>query len=332
MLEAERILVLDQDNIGHDLDWAVFATFGELILRPRTGADEISSILNEHRPAIIVANRPIFSAEILALGARNGLGLICLTATGINTVDLAAARHNRIAICNIVGYSTDSVAQHTFALALELINRSAQLHERALSWHQRVGESPENPPPWTDLSRGIHELAGKTWGIIGLGTIGHKVASIAAAFGCRVIWASVGGMRRHEAWPQSNLEELLLESDIVSIHSPITDASRNLITRRQLSLMKPSALLINVGRGGIVNESDLAAVLQEGLIAGAGIDVLWPEPPLADNPLLAIPPNGRLLLTPHVAWAAVEARQRALAECAANITAWKQGLRRNRVD
>jgi glycerate dehydrogenase len=288
----------------------------------------------------VVANRPLFGAGIIQAAAApaGALRLICLTATGTNTVDLAAARGAGLAVCNVIGYSTDSVAQQTFALVLGLLNQPARFDGLARSWHRRraAAPAPEAAPAWTPLDLPIHELAGKTWGIIGLGAIGRRVAGLAQAFGCRVVWTSASGAGRDEAWPRLELERLLETSDIVSIHSPINDRTRGLLDAAALARMKPGSLLVNAGRGGIVDEAALAARLSVGDRAtgrpgAAALDVLWPEPPEAANPLFAVD-SERLLITPHVAWAAVEARQRVVDECAANLAAWLDGQRRNRVD
>ena len=322
-----KVFVPDRDNIGHDLDWSVLDRFGQLIIYDRTSDAELAINLARLDPDVVVANRPIFSATALAALVPAGRPrLICLSATGTNTVDLPAARQRGIAVCNVVGYSTDSVAQHTLALALGLLNRVESRDRQARAWTQQPTGSS-----WTDLSQPIHELAGKTWGIIGLGAIGRRVATIATSLGCNVVWTSPSGSTRPETWPQIDLPTLLASSDIVSIHSPITEQTRGLIGMTQMQLMKPSALLLNLGRGGIIDESALAACLTAGHLGGAALDVLWPEPPTADNPLLRLPAE-RLILTPHVAWAAVEARQRLLEECGRNIDSWLMGGRRNRVD
>lgn len=328
MSEDLGILVLDQENIGYDLNYSALARFGPLSLRPNIGPDSLAEVVAQTRARVLVCNRPPFSADTLDQIARLGVRLICLTATGTNTVDLGAAALQGIAVCNIKGYATNSVAQHTFALALELINQTKRQDAAARTWHAQPGRKPG---PWTNLELSFNELAGKTWGIIGMGAIGRAVAVIAQAFGCAVVWASAGESQRAEAWPRLPIDDLLQASDIVSVHSPITDSSRDLLDQRRISLMKGGAYLINVGRGGIVNEAALALALRQKTIAGAGIDVLWPEPPLADNPLLALPPDCRLIITPHVAWAAIEARQRAIDECALNIAAWLRGEARNRV-
>jgi glycerate dehydrogenase len=333
-----RILVADRAYIGHDLSYASLARHGKLAIRELSPDGELAGILARERPDVVVANRCRFTRAVLEAAAEGPtpLRLICITATGTNTVDLEAAARLGVAVCNVVGYSTDSVAQHTFALVLELLNRSAGLDGQARGWHARCAVAPAGQAPaWTPLDRPIRELAGKRWGIIGLGAIGRRVAGIACAFGCQVAWTSASGSERPEAWPHLPLEELLAVSDIVSIHSPITEQSRGLLGAGQLSRMKPGSLLVNAGRGGIVDEAALAAALGRdneatGRPGMAALDVLLPEPPEAGNPLFRVGQD-RLLITPHVAWAAVEARQRVVDECAANLADWLAGGRRNRV-
>lgn len=321
-----RMIVLDQANIGTDLDYGGLKDLGDLGLQSLVADENLAAFVRTAQVPILIANRPLFPKPVLEACKESGVKLICLTATGTNTVNLDAARELGIAVCNIVGYSTEAVTQHTFALVFALLNHCATFHQWAVgkTWLGKYG--------WTDLSRPIHELSGQRWGVIGLGAIGRRVASMAEAFGCDVYWSSVSGKAREEQFPRLGLDELLATCDIVSIHAPLNDDSRGLLNYRRMSAMKKNALLVNVGRGGIIVEEDLARILQEGKITGAGLDVLWPEPPRSDNPLLDPALGERLVLTPHVAWAAVEARQRALAETKLNIQSWLEGGRRNRVD
>jgi glycerate dehydrogenase len=335
---APRILVADRNYIGHDISYDSLARHGELTIRDFSPDDELTGILRREKPVAVLANRCRFTRPVLeaAATAPSPLRLICLTATGTNTVDLEAAADLGIAVCNVVGYSTDSVAQHTFALVLELLNRPADLDRQARGWLARRAVAPAGPwPAWTPLDRPIRELAGKRWGIIGLGAIGRRVAGIASAFGCQVTWTSASGAERPEAWPRLPLEELLAASDIVSIHSPITEKSRGLLGAGQLAAMKPGSLLVNAGRGGIVDEAALAAALRRDDAASgrpgmAALDVLLPEPPEPGNPLFGVAAD-RIVITPHMAWAAIEARQRVVDECAANLADWLAGGRRCRV-
>ncbi len=277
---------------------------------------------------VAISNKVTIDAATLA--ACPDLKLICISATGTNNVDLAAAKQQGVTVCNVRAYATPSVVQHTFALMLSL---SIQLgkYRRAVM----KGEWQRHPH-FCMLDYPIQELAGKTLGIVGYGELGKNVARVATAFGMQVLISQRPGTtplpRPQEVGkPKADrlpLNKLLSEVDILTLHCPLTQATENLIGAAELALMKPSALLINTARGGIVNEQALADALRDHVIAGAGIDVLTEEPPTDGNPLLADDiPN--LILTPHIAWASRESRQRLLAEVAANIQAFEAGTPRN---
>jgi lactate dehydrogenase-like 2-hydroxyacid dehydrogenase len=321
-----HIAIIDRENIGLDLEYGKLETLGSLTIHENLEPREVMDYLATAKPRILIANRTLFPREIIGTGAAHGLGLICLTATGFNTVDLEAAREHGVGVCNIVGYSTDAVAQHSFALVLSLANRLGDFHR----W--TVGKDWPAAGAYTNLALPYAELAGKRWGIAGYGAIGRRVASLARAFGCEVVRLEVSGVARQEDTPAVEKEEFFRTCDVVSIHAPINDRSRGLVGTRELALMKPRAILVNVGRGGIVDEAALATALDQGLLGGVGLDVLWPEPPAKDHPLLTDRWGPKLILTPHVAWAAQEARQRAVDEVGLNIAAWLAGTRRNRVD
>lgn len=269
---------------------------------------------------IAVTNKVVLDRPVLE-GAGN-LRLICIAATGTNNVDLDAAREQGIAVANVVGYATPSVVQHVFALILALTTRLPD-YQRAIAsgaWQRHDRFCLMDYP--------IRELAGRTLGVVGFGELGRAVAQVAEAFGMRVLIAArPGGPVREGRWP---LDRLLSEVDVLSLHCPLTEATRGLIGARELGLMRPDALLINTARGGIVDESALAAALRAGTIGGAGVDVLSVEPPRGGHPLLesGIP---NLIVTPHIAWASREARQRVVEEIAANIAAFLAGRMRNRV-
>lgn len=269
--------------------------------------------------ATIVVTNKIVLDEPLLRGARD-LKLICVTATGVNNIDVEAARRHGIAVCNVTGYATASVVQHTFALILALVTRLPE-HQRDVAqgrWQQS--------PHFCLLDHPIWELAGKTLGIVGYGTLGRAVADVARAFGMKVLVAARAGT--DGAADRVPLHELLAHVDVLSLHAPLTSETRNLIGARELALMKPHALLINTARGGIVDEAALAQALRAERLGGAGVDVLTAEPPGDDNPLLA-PDIPHLIVTPHVAWASREARQRLIDEVAANIRAYTAGTPRN---
>ncbi len=256
------------------------------------------------------------------IAANPDLRLVALTATGTNNVDLEAAREHGVAVCNIVDYCTASVVQHVFAVLLALTHRLRE-YDRALkagAWEHADGAPLPAFP--------IRELAGRTLGIVGYGTLGRGVARVAEAFGMSVVVANRAGGAAEPG--RLALEALLTRVDVLSLHCPITPATRHLIGARELALMKPDAVLINTARGGLVDAAALASALRAGRLGGAAIDVLEEEPPERGNPLLA-PDLANLIVTPHTAWGAREARQRAIDEVAANAEAFLRGERRNRV-
>ena len=316
-----KITFLDVGSLGPGVDPTGFSQWGEVTLWDNTTPKETALRLQETEVA--VANRIVFDEAVFAACPK--LRLVLLTATGYNTVDLPAARARGVAVCNVVGYSTESVAQHTFALLLALMEQTTWLDTYAKTrW---AGSSS-----FGQLARPFHEIGGKTWGILGLGNIGSRVAGLARAFGARPVYYSTSGVDRPGALPRLDLETLLRTSDIVTIHSPLNDRTRGLIGPKELGWMKPSSYLVNVGRGGIVDEAALAAALEAGTLAGAALDVTLPEPPEPSNPLLKLKHPERLVLSPHLAWASVESRNRCVDETALNLEAWLAGTRRNRVD
>jgi glycerate dehydrogenase len=255
------------------------------------------------------------------LGAAPDLKLIVLSATGTDNIDLKAAKELGIAVCNVRGYCTASVAQHVWALILSLTQHLSGWHRLAVDGSWARGE-------FNELAYPIRELAGRTLGIVGWGELGRAVAKAAEAFGMRVIVCNRPGTALVDG--RVPLEELLATADVVSLHCPLTPSSRGLIGTQELARMKPDALLINTARGALVDGAALALALKEGRLGGAGIDVLPAEPPADDEPLID-PGVPNLIVTPHVAWAAFEARQRCLDEMAANIRDFLEGGRRGRV-
>jgi glycerate dehydrogenase len=316
-----KIIFLDAGSLGPGVDLLAFSRWGEVELWDNTARSERAARLAGARVA--VANRVPFDDELFS--ACPELRLVLLTATGYNNVDVAAAARHGVAVCNVVGYSTESVAQHTFALLLALMEQSVWLDGYAKTrW---AGSTS-----FGHLDRPFHEIAGKAWGIVGLGHIGGRVAALAQAFGAHVSYFSTSGQDRSTALPRLELEPLLRSSDIVTIHSPYNDLTKGLLGARELAWMKPTAYLVNVGRGGIVDEAALAEALDAGRLGGAALDVTLPEPPEPGNPLLALQHPERLVLSPHLAWASVESRNRCLHEVGLNLQAWLDGQRRNRVD
>lgn len=270
---------------------------------------------------IVVSNKVVLDRRSLA-GAPN-LKLICITATGVNNVDLEAAREMDIRVCNVVRYATPAVVQHVLGLILALTTRLSDYRQAVARGDWRRSDQ------FCLLDFPIRELAGRTLGIVGYGELGQAVGRVAEAFGMELLIAQRPGAPEQPG--RIPLDGLLQRADVVTLHCPLTDATRNLIGTRELALMKPDALLINTARGGIVDEPALTEALRKGVIGGAGVDVLTQEPPKDGNPLLA-PDIPNLIVTPHIAWASRESRQRLIDEVALNIEAFLEGRERNRVN
>lgn len=310
---------METDTLGEDVDLSPFHQLGEVIKYPCS--DEAQNAARIQEAEVIIVNKIPMNAKTLD-GAKN-LKLICITGTGTNIVDFNYTNDRNITVANVKGYSTQSVVQHTFALFFYVYEK--------LSYYDQFVKSGEytRSDIFSHFIMKFHELAGKTWGIIGLGEIGRGVAEVAKHFGCRIIYYSTSGKNTNPNYEQVNLEELLRESDVISIHAPLNQATRDLIGESELRKMKKEAILLNLGRGPIIKEEALAKALQENWIAGAGLDVLSQEPMSPTNPLIQIKDSTKLIITPHIAWATVEARQRVTQEVYQNIVAFKNGEERN---
>ncbi|MGH8136337.1 MAG: D-2-hydroxyacid dehydrogenase [Steroidobacteraceae bacterium] len=315
-----RAVFLDFGTVSNDdLDTASLErVVPGLRLHEQTSAAQVAERIAGFE--VVFANKAVINRA--AIAANPQLRLIALTATGVDNVDLAAAREAGIAVCNLHDYCTQSVVQHVFAMLLALTHR---LHDygqlvRAGGW-QQAGQ-------FSTFPHVIRELQGRVFGIVGLGTLGRAVGRTAAAFGMQVEIANRPGVPKLQG--RADLDELLPRVDVLSLHCPLTDATRGLIGAARLARMKADAVLINTARGALVDATALAEALKSGRLGGAGIDVLEREPPPPGHPLLnpAIP---NLILTPHIAWAAREARQRCLDELALNVAAFREGRSRNRV-
>lgn len=305
MLAAEdennmKIVFLDRKSIGEDISLEAFNAFGEVVIYDFSTLEEVPARVED--ADVIILNKTLINEK--TVGSAKKLKLVCVTATGTNNLDKEYLESRGIAWRNVAGYSTDSVAQHTFALLF-------YLYDHMYYYDQYVkSEKYVDDKLFTHFANHFHEISGMTWGIIGLGAIGRKVADIAKVFGAKVIYYSTSGKNNNPDYERVSFEELLTRSDIVSIHAPLTDDTLHLMDASAFAKMKKNAILINVGRGPIIVESDLADALENGIIAGAGLDVLDIEPMSYDNPLRRIKDSNRLVITPHVAWAATEARQR----------------------
>ncbi len=317
-----KVVELDRNTLGYDIDTSVFKDFGEFV---EYESDEAANNREHVKDAdVVIFNKAVMNEEMLK-DAPN-VKLLCITATGYDNIDLEYCRKRGIAACNVKAYSTPAVAQHTFALALYVLEKISYYDDFVKSG----GYSSQSG--FCNFDEKYNELEGKTWGIIGMGNIGKAVARIATAFGCNVIHYSASGSKSDAPYEQVTFDELLSRSDVLSIHSPLSDKTRGIMNMDAFKKMKKSAILVNVARGPIVNEADLADALDQGIIAGAGLDVLSKEPMSADNPLGRIKDSRKLIITPHMAWASVEARQRCCDEVYRNIEAFIKGESRNRVD
>ncbi|HIE59592.1 MAG TPA: D-2-hydroxyacid dehydrogenase [Hydrogenothermaceae bacterium] len=316
-----KLVILDAKTLGNDIDLSGFSQFGEVEIFQTTKPEETLERVKDKD--IVITNKVIIDKNIID-NAPN-LKLICVAATGVNNIDIKYAKQRGIQVRNVAGYSTESVVQHTFAMLFYLLENLRYYDD-----YVKSGEYAKSDI-FTHLGKPFWEVRGKTWGIIGLGTIGRRVADVASSFGANIIYYSTSGVKRKEKYPRVSLEELLKTSDIVSIHAPLNEKTKGLIGYEQIKLMKPTAYLLNLGRGGIVIEEDLAKALDESLIAGAGLDVLEKEPIAEDNPLLKIKNKEKLFITPHIAWTSIEARKTLINEIIENIKAFLEGKDRNRV-
>lgn len=295
-----KMVFLDANSIGSDIDLSDFSKLGEVVRYGYT--DECDMPQRIMDADVIIVNKMEVNAE--TVGEAPKLKLVCVTATGTNNLDKEFLDARSIAWRNVAGYSTENVAQHTFALLFSLLEK--------MSYYDAYVKSGryENDRMFTHFSNVFHELCGSTWGIIGLGNIGRRVADIAKAFGCHVIYYSTSGKHEEEGYERVDLDILLKTSDIVSVHAPLNENTLDLMDKEAFAKMKNSAIFINVGRGPIVVEEDLADALEKGEIAAAGLDVLRQEPMASDNPLGRIKDSTKLIITPHIAWASIEARTR----------------------
>lgn len=304
------IVFLDADTLGEDDCFLELTRIGNLTVYPNTLPEQRIERLQGKE--IAITNKVVIDKEVME--ASPELKLICVAATGMNNIDLDYASHQGIAVKNVAGYSTESVVQHTFAMIFCLLGNLSYY----LNYVKDGSYARSNM--FTHHGRPFHELSGKQFGIVGMGTIGRRVAEAAAAFGADVIYYSTTQKNLNAGYKSVPLDTLLSDSDIVSIHCPLNDSTRDLITYEHLRLMKNQAILINTGRGGIINESDLACALNDNLIAGAALDVMNQEPPDPSNPLFQLNNPEKLLVTPHIAWASVESRERLMQGIISNIT------------
>ena len=295
-----KIVFLDAKSIGEDIDLSGFKQLGEVVRYDFSTPAEARERTKD--ADVIILNKVVIDEQSIGEAAK--LKLVCVTATGTNNLDKEYLAARGIEWRNVAGYSTESVAQHTFALLFYLLEK-LRYYDDYVKSEKYIGDTI-----FTHFAKHFHELCGMTWGIIGLGNIGRRVADIAKLFGCRVIYYSTSGKNSQPGYERVDFDTLLRESDIVSVHAPLDENTKGLMNREAFAKMKKTAIFLNLGRGPIVVEQDLADALTQEVIAAAGLDVLSVEPMSADNPLRAIKDSQRLIITPHIAWASVEARTR----------------------
>lgn len=300
-----KIVFLDEYTLG-GADLSSIRALGEYVGYESTKPEEV--VERAQGAEVVIVNKVVIGESEMA--QLPDLQLICVAATGVNNIDLEAAKRHNISVRNAVGYSTHTVAEATLGSVLALLRQNCYYDRYVKSGaYSASGE-------WVNFDRPTHRLWGKNWGVVGMGNIGREVARLAEAFGCKVAYASTSGAVRKEAYEQMTLDELLAWADVISVHCPLNDATRGLIDSEQISKMKPTALIVNVARGGIVVEEAVRRALDEGKIADAAFDVYPSEPMPADSPLLHTADPDKLLLSPHNAWSAVESIE-ALVECIA---------------
>lgn len=317
----KKIVILDGKTLG-DIKLEKLSEIGEVKYYDTTDISEVKERVREAN--IVLTNKVVLNRENLS--DANNLEFIAEVATGFNNIDVEYAKEKGIGVANVAGYSTNAVVQHTFAVALALLDEVTYYDS-----YVKNGEYSKSGL-FTCLDKPYYEIEGKTWGIIGLGNIGRKVAKIAEAFGAKVVYYSTTGNNSNDEFSRVSFDELLSRSDIISIHAPLSNNTLGLLDYEALCKMKNSAILVNMGRGPIVVEEDLARAIDENKIRGAALDVFEVEPININSPLLTMKNKDKIILSPHIAWASVEARERLFNEVVENIIAFYNGEIRNRVD
>ncbi len=302
-----KIVILDRATLGFDIDMSIFETLGEVESFDVT--NETQTINRVKNADIVITNKVVISKEVMD---NSNLKLICISATGTNNVDLEYAKQKNIQVKNVAGYSSSSVVQLAFSMIFQIVQK--------LDYYKKYVDEGnwQKSQIFTHIDKPFFELDSKKVGIIGLGDIGRNFAKKAKAFDCEVMYFSTSGKNSNSEYKQVSLDELLSTSDIISIHCPLNENTKDLLNYKNMKNIKDGAILLNLGRGGIINEADLAKIIDEKEIY-CGIDVVAIEPILEDNPLLKVKNKDRLLLTPHIGWASIEARTRLVKMVAENI-------------
>ena len=302
-----KIVILDRETLGTDVDLRIFDKFGEVVSYDITKEDETLDRVKE--ADIVITNKVVIDSDIMD---NSNLKLICISATGMNNVDLVHAKKKNIEVKNVAGYSSSSVAQVAFSMIFHFANK--------LNYYKKFVDEGnwQKCEIFTHIDALFHELDGKRVGVIGLGDIGRNFAKKAKAFDCEVVYYSTSGKNSNSEYERVELDELLSTSDIISIHCPLNEDTKDLLNYENMKNIKDGAILLNLGRGGIINEPDLAKIIDEKEIY-CGIDVVSVEPIEESNPLLKVKNKEQLLLTPHIGWASIEARARLIELVAKNI-------------
>ena len=313
-----KIVFLDAATIGGDVDLSLYEKYGELKVYNTTTQDEFVDHVGDSD--VVIINKVKVGRQNLP--ACKNVKLVCITATGYDNIDTEYCKENGIAVCNVVGYSTQNVAQLTLAMVLSLFCHLTEYHRSVADGrYTRGGVANILTPVY-------HEIYGKTWGIVGYGNIGKQVGVVAKAMGCRVIVYKRTPIEGEEC---VDIDTLCRESDIISVHTPLNDGTRGLISRERIASMKDGAILVNVARGAVCDEEALADAILQNKLGGVGIDVYSKEPFGEDHPMSKIAGLDNVILTPHMAWGSYEARQRCCEEIALNIESYLKGERRNRI-
>lgn len=305
-----KIVFLDAKSVGDDIDYSSYHSLGEFITYDFSSPEQIPERVAD--ADIIITNKCLINEK--SIGAAPNIKLVCVTATGTNNLDKEYLDSRNIVWKNVAGYSTESVTQHTFAMLFYLLEK--------LNYYDNYVKDGRyaNDTLFTHFAEHFHEVKGMTWGIVGLGAIGKRVADVANAFGANVIYYSTSGKNNQPNYTRVDFDTLLSTADIISVHAPLTEETQGLMNLEAFQKMKPTAIFLNVGRGAIVVEEDLAYALENNLIAAAGLDVLCEEPMSQNCPLLKFQDSKKLLITPHIAWASVEARTLLMKLVYENIT------------
>lgn len=310
-----KVVILDGATMGADIDFSPITSRFDTVIYDRTAPEERAERLKD--ADAVAVNKVVIDGE--ALKAAPNVKLVCVFAVGFNNIDVEYCKGAGVKVRNVPSYCTSSVAQHTLALTLSLME-SLGYYDSFVKDGSYTKSGLAN-----HLGRPFREIDGKNWGILGMGAIGRRVAEAASVFGANVRYASLSGVRREEKYPEVPFEELMKTSDILSIHAPLNSKTANVINENSLALMKKSAVIVNTGRGGIINSAHLAKAIDSGRIFGAAIDVFPTEPPTAEDPLMNIKNKDRIVFSPHIAWSSVEARARCVNITAENILAFEQG-------